>query len=255
MRRGCAGKEGWSMLSIAVCDDEPDQLAQIEAFVMEYSRTHTPCRIERFQSGTALLEVVQSGGFDLYLLDVIMPVCDGIETGKRLRALGDGGEIIFLTASGDYAVESYEVQAFFYLLKPAQKENLFRILDRAVEKREKQRAERLPVAVHGGTRMLELDRILYVERAGRVMRYYCTGETVDSLTLRSSFRRAVAPLLQDPRFFLCGASFVLNLQHVSGVSAQGALLDNGVWVPVPRAGITPLKQAWGQYWLKEGSLW
>ena len=88
-----------------------------------------------------------------------------------------------------------------------------------------------------------------MERVGRCARYYCTDGTVDSYTIRVPFREAAAPLLAHRRFFLCGASFVLNFQHVVGVQGQKALLDNGEAVPLPRTSATEFKKAWGGYWL------
>ena len=67
------------------------------------------------------------------------------------------------------------------------------------------------------------------------------------------FREMAAPLLTDRRFFLCGASFVLNFQHVTGVNGQTALLDNGQTVALPRSAATEFKKAWGNYWLTEGN--
>ena len=74
---------------------------------------------------------------------------------------------------------------------------------------------------------LLLEQIYYAERVGRCIRYYCAGKTVDSVTLRTSFREAAAPLLADGRFCLCGASYLFNLQHVAGVEARSAVLDSG----------------------------
>ena len=42
-----------------------------------------------------------------------MPELNGIETGRRLRILGDEGEIVYLTSSNDFAADSYDVRAFF----------------------------------------------------------------------------------------------------------------------------------------------
>lgn len=64
-----------------------------------------------------------------------------------------------------------------------------------------------------------------------------------------------APLLADRRFYLCGASFVLNFQHVTGVDGQAALLDNGQTVVLPRTAAAAFKKAWGGYWLEEGTAW
>ena len=242
------------MLRIAICDDEEKQLVQTSALLNAYfqSRPRLHGQVEVFQSCGALLEQAENeDSFDLYVLDILMPELNGIETGRRLRALGEGGEIIYLTNSNDFAVDSYDVRAFFYLLKPVEKGKLFRVLDGAVEKVSQRRSSAVVVTTVDGPCRILLERIRYVERVGRRIRYYCTDNTVDSQSIRTSFREVVAPLLADRRFFLCGASFVMNFQHVTGVKGQEALLSNGQTVVLPRMAATEFKKAWGNYWLTE----
>ncbi len=243
------------MFSIAVCDDDPEQLRKTGDFLHTYfeMRPSLSGQAVTFQSGSELLDSATAcGGFDLYILDIIMPGLNGIETASKLRSLGDGGEIIYLTISNEYAADSYSVRAFFYLLKPVEKQRLFQVIDDAVEKLGRRRTEGIFVPVHGGTRRILLDRILYAERIGRIMRYYCADGPIDSLTFQSSFRVMAAPLLGDRRFCLCGSSFVFNLQHIAGISGPTVLLDNGVQVPIPRRSAPDVKAAWGRYWLNGG---
>lgn len=242
------------MLRFAVCDDEENQLKFLEARLQAYFRLRPDLagRVETFQSGSELLARVEElGGFDLYVLDVLMPGLNGIETGRRLRTLGAGGEIVYLTSSSDFAVDSYDVRAFFYLLKPAEENKLFKVLDGAVEKLNRRRSSAIVVNTAMGPRRVLLERIRYVERVGRFMRYYCTDGIVDSQSIRSPFKEAASPLLADRRFCLCGASFVLNFQHVAGVNGQTAQLDNDQIVMLPRAAAADFKKAWGNYWLDE----
>lgn len=242
------------MLRIALCDDEEKQLNQTAVLLNTYfqSRPDLCGQVETFRSGSALLaRIEEAGGFDLYVLDILMPGLSGIDTGRRLRALGKGGEIIYLTSSNDFAADSYDVRAFFYLLKPVNEGKLFQVLDGAVENLKRRRSSAVVVTTVDGPRRILLERIRYVERVGRYMRYYCTDTTIDSQTIRVSFREAVASLLADRRFCLCGASFVLNFQHVTGVNGQTALLDNGQAVILPRMSATEFKKAWGNYWLEE----
>ena len=246
------------MLRIALCDDEEKQLNQVAALLHTYllSRPGLIGQMETFRSGSALLARVKDmGGFDLYILDILMPELNGIDTGRRLRALGDGGEIVYLTSSNDFAADSYDVRAFFYLLKPVDKAKLFQVLDDAAEKLNRRRSGAVVVTTADGPRRILLERIRYVERVGRCIRYFCTDAIIDSQTIRVSFREAAAPLLADRRFYLCGASYVLNFQHVTGVNGQIALLDNGRTVPLPRTAATDFKKAWGNYWLEEGDTW
>ena len=126
------------------------------------------------------------------------------------------------------------------------------VLDAAVKKLNDRRSKAVLIATKDGPRRLLLDQILYVERVGRGLRYFCSGGAVDSLSLRVPFHAAVEPLLADSRFCQCGSSFAFNLQHVTGVSRQEVLLDSGGSVAIPRASVAPFKHAWGRFWLEEG---
>ncbi len=241
------------LLRIAVCDDDAAELARSQTLLTEFCarRPDLAAGVAAFGSAPDLLDALRSGAdFDLYLLDVIMPEKNGIEVGKELRSLGRSGAIIYLTTSPDYAVDSYQTQAFYYLLKPVDRNRLFAVLDRAVDALDKRKDQATIVSTAAGLRSIPLSDILYVERADRSMRYYLAGgETVDSRTLRGSLRDGAAPLLEDSRFFLCGASFVLGLHHVKSVERGKALLDSGDWVPVTQNVCGELKQAWMNYWL------
>ena len=242
------------MLKIAICDDQPEYLQKIDILLGKYLQTHPNLtgKVETFNSGTALLNhVEEQGGFDLYILDILMPGQNGIAVGKYLRRMQDTGELIFLTSSNDYAADSYDVQTFFYLLKPVEQAKFFRVLDKVIEKLTQREERAIIVETLEGPRRLLLETILYGERVGKVIRYYCINEIVDSRTVRTTFRNAVSPLLEDKRFYLCGASFVLNFQHVAGVNGHEALLDNGTTVPLPRTAAIDFKRAWGNYWLTE----
>lgn len=124
------------MLRIAVCDDEIKELNQTEKLLNAYLQAHPQLngQVSTFSDAKSLLAQREvQGHFDLYVLDIIMPEMSGIETGRQLRALGDHGEIIFLTNSNEFAADSYDVRAFFYLLKPVEKDKLFQVMN-GVEK-------------------------------------------------------------------------------------------------------------------------
>lgn len=246
------------MLRIALCDDEADKLRETAALVQRYfqARPSVSGQVEAFPSGGELIARVQEPrGFDIYILDILMPGLSGIDAARKLRQLGDGGEIIYITNSNDFAADSYEVRAFSYLLKPVDEARLFKVLDGAVEKLERRRSSSVMVSTPNGLLRLRLESILYVERLGHRMRFHCTDGTVDSQSIRSPFKTAAAPLLADRRFYPCGVSFALNLQHVTGVQGQTALLDNGQALMLPRAAAAEFKKAWGRFWLEEKSAW
>ena len=71
---------------------------------------------------------------DVVFLDIEMPEISGLDLAERLTSGGYAGEIVFVTAYSQYAIEAFEVNALAYLLKPIRKEELRKAIDR-VEKR------------------------------------------------------------------------------------------------------------------------
>jgi DNA-binding NarL/FixJ family response regulator len=71
------------------------------------------------EDGRALLEAAKSLRPDLILLDISMPLLNGLEAAKQLRSLVPESKLIFLTmhASPTYATEAFQAGASGYLLK------------------------------------------------------------------------------------------------------------------------------------------
>ncbi len=245
------------MLRIALCDDEPGQRDLTGGLLRQYmeERPNLAARLTVVSTGAELLGQMEAvGGFDLYVLDVIMPELSGIDVGVRLRELGSDAPIIYLTSSPDYAVDSYLAQAFYYILKPVDPAKLFGVLDRAAALLEKRRAASVPVKTKSGVRLVRLDEILYVGLAGRLAQYHLSGgERVDSLTLHSSFQAEIAPLLADARFVLCASSFAVNLHYVTAVDKGELMVGDQFRVPLSRGLAAQVKKRWGDYWLNGGN--
>lgn len=58
------------------------------------------------------------GKYDAVFFDIQLPGITGIEAAKRLRKIDDKVMVVFVTNMANYALESYEVHAFDFILKP-----------------------------------------------------------------------------------------------------------------------------------------
>ena len=244
------------MLRIAICDDEGAQLQLTQSLVYAYaSAKNLVIKVHSFSSAHELLNAItETGPFDLYILDIVMPQMSGIDLGLQIRKTDCRNPIVYLSSSPDYALESYQVHAFYYLLKPVSRETLFHVLDDAVTTLTRQREEGIQVKTHDGTIRLLFDSILYAELQNRVIRYHLRDNGfVDSMTLVIPFREAIAPLLIDKRFFSCGASFVVNLHFIKMVDKNGVVFLSNERLTLPKATCTPLRNAWSDYWLEGGT--
>ncbi|NOT96137.1 MAG: response regulator transcription factor [Nitrospira sp.] len=71
------------------------------------------------EDGRSLVEAAQRLRPDLILLDISMPLLNGLEAARQLRTLVPESKLIFLTmhASPTYATEAFQIGASGYLLK------------------------------------------------------------------------------------------------------------------------------------------
>ena len=112
------------MARILVVDDTPQNIRLIELYLRE-----TEFEVESAKGGLEALEKAARGGYDLILLDVVMPGIDGFEVCRRLKndPLTAFVPVIFLT--GRMSAESdklaaYKLGAVDYIQKPVDREEL-----------------------------------------------------------------------------------------------------------------------------------
>lgn len=242
-------------MRIALCDDEARFRGQIFSIVSEYAeeRRDKDISFEVFSDAESLLSSVrQKGGFDIYILDIVMPGMSGIALGAALREHTSEGKIIYLTSSAEYALDSFRVRAFDYILKPPTKEQVFAVLDEAISSIHIKKDKVLVIKTKEGNSRITFDSVLYAELKGRSAVYHLAdGKTVVSTTLRIPFPEAVGELLGDSRFALCGASMVVNLHHVTSVETEGLLFSDTERVFLGKKACRELRSIWSNYWINE----
>ena len=81
------------MTRILLVEDE-EKLARF----VELELTHEGYQVEKAFDGRTGLELAEKGGFDLLLLDIMLPGLNGLEVLRRLRKEGSAVPVIMLTA-------------------------------------------------------------------------------------------------------------------------------------------------------------
>lgn len=245
-------------MKIAICDDELCYRKQFLSYLDEYMLKNPNNQLEYslFSNAQQLLDsTLLSKNFDVYLLDVIMPGMNGIELGLKLREKKLDGKIIYLTSSAEYAVDSYKVKAFQYLLKPVKKEELFAVLDELFSARALAKNNILIIKTRENSVKVNISDILYVESGKRKLLYHMkNGQIIETMTLRTSFQEAVQALLRTPNFVLCGASMVANLHHITMVGQEDLLFLDTYKVYLSKKMCREVRSAWCDYWFSEEAL-
>ncbi|MBQ3054735.1 MAG: response regulator transcription factor [Oscillospiraceae bacterium] len=241
-------------MRIAICDDDDFFRAEALSATEEYiARSGNAISTEVFSHAEDLLEAVSKhGGFDLYILDVVMPEVDGIALGKQLREIGCDGKIIYLTSSDEFALHSYQVKAFDYLLKPIDNKRFFECVDAAVCEILEKRSKSILVKTKASTVKVGLDSILYASLNRRIIEFYLSnGKKLESTQVRSSFAEATDALREDPRFFRFGASLVLNLANISEIDSELITFKGGTTLSLSKKNLREVRSKWCEFCLDE----
>lgn len=116
------------MIRIGICDDEFYIIEILKKLIQEcIIKLKKECEIYSYYSGKEILN--DSDRLDLIFLDIEMPGMDGIEIGKILQRNGYNGKVIMATAMEGRFKEAFSIEAFRFVTKPFQKEEILQVLE------------------------------------------------------------------------------------------------------------------------------
>lgn len=233
-------------MRIAICDDDSAIAALAAHLAGRWSiKRSQSCAVRTFASGEELLfETAGSYPFDLILLDIDLGSgnLSGLDLARKIRETDARVSLAFLTNYSDHVFEGYEVAALRYLMKPVTEENLFPLLDLALE-RIGRTSRYLILEVDGEQRRVEEDSIFYLEaRRHTVLLETAAGP----VTVKSPLSALAHRLGTD--FVPAHRSFLINLRHVERVGRGQCLLEGGRVVPVSRGAYEKLNRAFIDYY-------
>lgn len=235
-------------MKIAICDDEAFYRGQVLGLTQKYAMQNKSKEITVavFTHAEELLDTVsKSGGFDIYILDVIMPGMNGIELGKALREKGYDERIIYLTTSDEFALASYKVNASDYIIKPATEDEFISSLDKVVKSVSAIKDKFMLVKTKDGSVKLNFDNLVYAELTKRTVIYHLRdGKTIESVYIRTNFGDTVKDLVSDKRFVFCGKSLLLNLYHISSIQNETITFDSSEKIFAGKKLCRELHNAW-----------
>lgn len=245
------------MVKIAICDDNAPELEKIHNMLLDYIKENpgTDLTVRCFNSACELLTAIENGSqFQVYILDIIMPLINGIDVGESIRKNDDMAVIIYLTSSPEYALESFGVYAFQYLLKPVPRARLFDVLGKAILKISLEKSKIISIKTKEGITAVRYHEILYVEYNNHCLLFYLLdGSILTTVSTREPFESTAAELLKDIRFARPHASFVINMYYVRSIADKKFLMANGSFISISQKNYAEIKKKYVDYLLDNGN--
>lgn len=217
------------MIHIAICDDERDMSEKIREMVSEFfRRKNMEIAITQFSSGEELLNYDKT--IDILFLDIQMKDINGIETARELRREKFRGFLIFITVLKEMVFQSFEVQAFDYLVKPIEKTNFEKTMERLLTSMRNVSEANLLVQKGYESIIVPFDDIIFCEVIDRKIYLHMVSSEI--IEFYDKIQNLETKL--DSRFFKCHRSFLINLKYLKSYKDGMAYMEGGKKIPVSR---------------------
>jgi len=115
-------------LKILIADDETPARNRLRDLLSDVGNISI---VAEAKNGKEALDLAAETKPDLLLLDIRMPLMDGLEAATHAQKLEPKPHIIFTTAYDTYAIKAFDLNAVDYLLKPIRLERLQAAIDKA----------------------------------------------------------------------------------------------------------------------------
>lgn len=220
------------MLRIAICDDLQVFLKHIQKMLANWEDRPDDLCVETFEDADSLLAAHSNKPFDIILLDVIMPLLNGIEAAREIRQHDKTVKIVFLTTSPEFAVESYTVKANNYLLKPVDPEKLYACLQELSEDLQVSQ-KNIVVKSAKALHHVEIKNIEYLEAQNKhVLFALSDGTTITAVEPLYSYEDQL-PLADG--FFKCSRSYIVNIHRIDTYTTKEIRMRSGCRISISRS--------------------
>ena len=224
------------MFRIALCLPDAAQRHAVLALCTEYFAR----RIESLQVISPAVDAAPADA-DIIFFSASGTRPNGLDAAAELRRSGSQASFVFLSSGPEHAMDAFRLSALQYLVPPVSPSRIFETLDRAMLRR---RGPALPLTTRLGMLRLPFADIEYVECTDHTLHFHMLSQhVVRSTTLRVPLREALAPLLDDERFYQPHRSYVVNLDAVTLLTDAEFQMFSGARVPVPRGRALEARQA------------
>lgn len=238
-------------MRVAIVEDMDENIAVLQNYLERYGQEHhTAIQHSSFKDGMDFI-AGYCPVWDLILLDIEMPLLNGMDTARQIRKADPDVLIIFITALTQYAIEGYSVRALDYVLKPVQYYAFAAKMDQVCEILSARQQKPLFVSSREGQVKLLPEQIFYVEVQDHTLCYHTKQQLLHTTGTQSLGK--LAQELADSGFARCHQAYLVNLRYVTRYDRSTVVLGEET-LPMSRTYYKNFVQSLLDYCAGEGNL-
>ncbi|MBD5527409.1 MAG: response regulator transcription factor [Lachnospiraceae bacterium] len=229
-------------MKIAICDDEMHFIDDLCPLLEQWAKERgIKLTLYRFTNGDDLIAAHQSKCMDLIFLDIIMPLLSGIDAAREFRNTNQNVPIVFLTSSKEFAVDSYEVKALNYLIKPVDQAKLFLTLDDFLKTFCLPKAFFTAKTADGFCR-IAIAEVDYLEAQNKQVLVHLSDDR--TIVIRELFSKCAEVFSPENGFCCCHRSYIVNLSNVEQFSKTEVTTIYNAVIPISRNNYAAFKETY-----------
>jgi two-component system response regulator AlgR len=206
-------------------------------------------------NGRQAVEMAEALAVDAVLMDIAMPVMDGLEAARHLSHLQPRPAVIFCTAYDEHALAAFEAAAVDYLVKPVRRERLVEALERARRQRQaatpglagdvaavQRQRTHLAARLRGNLRLIPIEDVYYLQAEEKyVLVHHARGEDLIEESLKSLELEFADRFLRIHRNCLVANDEFLELKRLPDGQVQAVLRHGKLPLEVSRRCVPALR--------------
>lgn len=233
------------MYKIAIVEDSTQDLNELQTILNNYEIAHgIKFTIECFQDAVDFAKNFNQSVYDVIFLDIFLGRRTGIELARAIRKKDRDVAIIFTTSSFDHALESYEVRAFHYLVKPVNPNKVFECISELL-KTYKKEEDRIVVKSSSKHESIPLHTIEYLASEGHKVTIFTTH---GNYVVYDKLDNLEAKVNRD-YFIRTKQSYLINLYFVDKIEGSTINLKSGTTVSIRHANVKEVKRKYMDFLL------
>lgn len=204
-------------MKVLIVDDEPIAQDILETYIARMPGLQL---VGKCRNALEAFSAINKQPIDLLLLDINMPEVLGVDF---VRSLKSPPLVIFTTAYSEYAIESYELNAVDYLLKPISFERFQKAIQKAMDAvhpsavPEKSADNTVFIKADNKLVRIDLNQLLYAESLRDYIQLYTTdGKMLIHCTMKS-LEETLAPYSS---FLRVQKSYIVNIASITEVDGN-----------------------------------
>lgn len=237
-------------MNIAVCDDNlSDREIIRQQLNIYFSDKFIDYNIDSYENGVNLIYSIDDGEhYDIIFLDMYMDKLKGIEVAHRLRNMNYKGKIIFLTATEEFAVQSYDVEASGYLVKPHDINKISTVLDRVLSNYED--VYTYPIKKRNVIIKVPYSDIEYIESNNSK----CILHHIDG-TKYTIYKKLndIEEEINNNTYLRCHQSYLVNMNKVESVDTDFTMKSGDI-VPIRTRNFNEIRKEYCNYINNRGNV-